>query len=125
MTDNIVLADQFFTATATADRSLLAKICDPKFQGKQNDGPPMSADQLADYSALVLHLVNDIRYENVIRASTDTGFVEEYDPCCRFEDQTELRLRVCVVADVVNERIFSVREYADSRAAKKLIEALT
>ena len=125
MTDNIALADQFFTATATADRSLLAKICDPKFQGKQNDGPPMWADQLADYSALVLHLVNDIRYENVIRESTDTGFVEEYDLCCRFEDQTELRLRVCVVAEVVNERIFSVREYADSRAAKKLIEALT
>ena len=85
----------------------------------------MWADQLADYSALVLHLVNDIRYENVIRASTDTGFVEEYGLCYRFEDQTELRLRVCVVAEVVNDRIFSVREYADSRAAKKLIEALT
>ena len=85
----------------------------------------MSADQLADYSALVLHLVNDIRYESVIRASTDTGFVEEYDLFCRFEDQTELRLWVCVIADVVNDRIFSVREYADSRATKKLIEALT
>ena len=101
MTDNIALSDQFFTATATADRSLLAEIYDPIFQGKQNDSPPMSADQLADYSALVLHLVNDIRYENVIRASTDTGFVEEYDLCCRFEDQTELRLRVCVVTDMV------------------------
>ena len=85
----------------------------------------MSADQQTDYSALVLHLVNDIRYESAIRASTDTGFVEEYDLCYRFENQTELRLRVCVIADVVNDRIFPVREYADSRAAKKLIEALT
>ena len=110
MTDNIALADQFFTATATADRSLLAKICDPKFQGKQNDGPPMSADQLADYSLLALHKVSEFRYENAVRASTDTGFVEEHDVCCRFEDQTEMRLRVCVVADVINGRIVSVRE---------------
>ena len=125
MTDKIALADQFFTATATANRSLLAKICDPQFQGKQNGGPPISVDELADYSLLVLHRVNDFRYENVVRTSSDTGFVEEHDVRCRFEDQTEMRLRVCVVGDVVNSRIVSVREYADIRAAKKLIEALT
>ena len=125
MTDNKLLAEQFFTATANADRELFQKICDKDFEGKQNDGPPMSANQLADYSALVLSRVNNFRYKNVVRASTETGFVEEHDVCCTFADGGELSLRVCVVADVQNNRIISVREYADSRAARKLIEALS
>ena len=125
MTDNTALAQKFFTATAKADRSLLTRICDPQFQGRQNNGPPISVGELADYSLLVLQSVNDFRYENVVRSSTDTGFVEEHDVCCRFEDQTELRLRVCVVGEVVDKKIVSVREYADSRAARKLVEALS
>ena len=125
MTNNIILAEQFFIATARADRRLLTKICDPKFEGKQNDGSPISVHELADYSSLVLQRVDHFRYENVVRASTDTGFVEEHDVCCRFQDQAEMRLRVCVVADVINDKIVSVREYADSRAAIKLIEALS
>ena len=125
MIDNIALAEQFFKATATGDRRLLGKICDPAFQGKQNNGPTISIKELADYSLLVLNRVQDFRYENVVRASTDKGFVEEHDVCCSLNDQTEFRLSVCVVADVVNNKIVSVREYADSRAAKKLIDAIS
>ncbi len=125
MTDNKNLAAQFFTATANADRKLFAEICAPDFQGTQNNGPPMTAGQLADYSTHVLQRVSNFHYDNVVCTATESGFVEEHDVCCTFADKTELRLRVCVVADVREGRIVEVREYADSRAAKKLIEALS
>jgi ketosteroid isomerase-like protein len=118
------LATQFFTATATADRSLFHEICSSDFTGSQNGGPSMTTDQLADFSSLVLQRVKNFRYENVVKSSTANGFVEEHDVCCDFDDGSSLRMRVCVVADVIDGRINSVREYADSRAARKLLEAL-
>lgn len=122
--DNEALATQFFTATASADRALFHEICSPDFSGSQNGGPDMSADQLADFSQLVLERVSNFHYENVVKSATTAGFVEEHDVCCDFDDGAALRMRVCVVADVVDGRITSVREYADSRAARKLLEAL-
>ena len=121
----IALAEQFFKATATADRRLLNKVCDPQFTGKQNDGQPMTLQQLADYSALVLRKVKDFRYENIVRVATDTGFVEEHDVCCSLNHESSIRVRVCVVANTANNRIISVREYVDSRAAKDLIAAIS
>ena len=125
MTDNKQLARKFFEATGSGNRALFEKICSGDFKGTQNNGPAMTADQLAAYSKHVLTRVQNFRYENIICSSTESGFVEEHDVCCDFSDGGELRLRVCIVADVEDGKIISVREYADSRAAKKLIEAIS
>lgn len=122
--DHETLATRFFTATATADRALFHEICAPGFEGSQNGGPAMTTDQLADFSDLVLQRVSNFHYENIIRSATSTGFVEEHDVCCDFDDGASLRMRVCLVGDVCDGKITSVREYVDSRAARKLLAAL-
>ena len=119
------LAVQFFTATANADSELMHSICSADFTGSQNGGPAMNVDALLAFSKAVVHAVDNFRYENVVRGATSTGFVEEHDVMCDFKDGSSLRMPVCVVATVVDGKITSVREYADSAAAKPLFKALS
>lgn len=125
MADHENLARQFFTATATGDLSLFEEICAAGFKGTQNGGPPMTIEQLAAYSKRAIERVQNFHYENIHCRPTESGFVEEHDVCCDFTDGSSLRLPVCIVGDVEDQKITAVREYADSRLARKLIEAMT
>ena len=124
MSSNIKLAEQFFVATASADADALQRLCTEDFEASQNGGRPMQVDQLAAFSRAVLKVVSDFRYENPLRRETENGFVEEHDVLCTLPGGERLSVRVCVVADVRDGRISSLREYVDLAAAKGLMEAL-
>lgn len=118
------LAVAFFTATGAGDQAAIESLCSEDLAASQNGGPPMDRAALARFAAAVKRAVPDFRYENAVRADTATGLVEEHDVCGTLPDGSLLHMTVCVVADVADGKITSLREYADSAAAAGLIKAL-
>lgn len=125
MATHLDLCKRFFEGTASGDRKLLEAVCADDFTGTQNGGPAMDLNGLVLFSQAAAKAVDNFRYENPVRTNTDTGFVEEHDVCCTLPDGSEMRARLCVVGEVTDGKIISVREYADSRAAAGLLKALT
>lgn len=118
------VARAFFLATAAGDKAAIRSICSANLSASQNGGPAMDVEGLARFAAAVKRVVPDFRYENAVRADTATGFVEEHDVCGTLPDGVAMRLAVCVVAEVSDGKITSLREYLDSAAAAGLINAL-
>jgi len=118
------IARAFFVATAAGDKAAIRSICSPDLKASQNGAPPMDVDALARFAAAVKRAVPDFRYENAVRSDTSTGFVEEHDVCGTLPDGTRMRLAVCVLGDVSEGKITTLREYLDSAAAAGLIKAL-
>jgi len=118
------IAEQFFAALQANDAERARALCAQDFAGSQNGGPAMSLETLLKFTAAVHGVVPDFHYENPVRSSTATGFVEEHDVCGTLPDGSALRLPVCVVAEVKDGKISAVREYLDSARAAGLLKAL-
>ena len=125
MKTNAEICETLFKAFAKSDFDTVRKVCSPQLQAYQNNGPAMDLDTLLGFTAAVLSVVNDFRYEKAIRSATDTGFVEEHLVRGTLPDGTELNLSACVVGEVVKGQITQLREYVDSTAAQGLISALS
>lgn len=117
------VAARFFHATGSGDLAALEAVCAPTFSGSQNGGPAMDLQALKRFTAAVHGAVTGFGYENAVCASTDSGFVEEHDVVCTLADGP-FRLRLCVVADVADGQVTSMREYLDSAGARRLLAAL-
>lgn len=124
MSRNEELAAAFFRATAAGDGDGIRALCSPELRAVQNGGPPMDAEALAGFATAVRAVVPDFRYEEVRRAATGNGFVEEHAVRGTLPDGSLLDLPACVVADVEDGRILALREYLDGYAARPLIRAL-
>jgi ketosteroid isomerase-like protein len=118
------IAKAFFVATAAGDEAAIRSVSSVDLKASQNGAPPMGVDALVRFAAAVKRATPDFRYENAVRADTHTGFVEEHDVCGTLPDGSQMRVAVCVVADVSDGKITSLREYLDSTAASGLIKAL-
>ena len=118
------LAEALFRATAAGDAAAIGRLCAPGLRASQNGGPSMDAEALGAFAAAVHGLVPDFRYEEVRRAVTAGGFVEEHAVRGTLPDGTRLDLPVFVVAEVEDGRIVALREYLDGYAARPLLRAL-
>ncbi len=121
---NEEIAAALFTAFEDGDMETVRTLCASEFKARQNLNPELNIDTLIQFSQAVSAVVKDFRYEEVRRAATATGFVEEHMVRGRLEDGSELNIAACVVADIEDGKIFSIREYLDSVAAAGLIKAL-
>jgi len=124
MNTNIEICQQFFSATASGDRTALEQLCAEDFKGMQNGGPEMDRQTLITFALAVKKAIPDFRYENPVRSATETGFVEEHDVRGTLPDGNILSLCVVVVADVSGGQIVSMREYFDPIPAAGLMKAL-
>lgn len=122
--DHAVVARALFDALAAGDDAAVRAVCAPHFVLRQNGGPAMTVDMLLHFNRLVHGVVSDFRYEDMVCAATPTGFVEEHAVRGTLADGTVLELTACIVADVVNGRVTSTREYVDTAAAAPLLKAL-
>ncbi len=125
MNESKQIAAAFFKATASGDADALRDICAPDFGGSQNAGAQMSIDALIGFTRAVLKLVKNFRYENCVTTASENGFVEEHDVVADLPDGSTLRLPVCVVAQVKDNKVQNMREYFDSRAANGLLKLLS
>jgi len=122
--NNEEIAAALFTAFEDGDMETVRTLCASDFKARQNLNPELNIDTLIQFSQAVSAVVKDFRYEEVRRAATATGFVEEHMVRGRLEDGSELNIAACVVADIEDGKIRSIREYLDSAAAAGLIKAL-
>jgi ketosteroid isomerase-like protein len=118
------VAEALFDALARGDADGVRRLCAADLTLRQNNNEPMDLDALLGFALAVHGAVKDFRYENVVRASTETGFVEEHSVRGTLPDGSPLDLAACVVADVRDGKVTDVREYVDGVAAAGLISAL-
>ncbi|MFT4767856.1 MAG: ketosteroid isomerase-like protein [Glaciecola sp.] len=123
--DNTDICKALFDAFTTGDEDRVRSLCAPEIKAWQNNNPPMDLDTLLGFSHAVLEVVKDFRYEEVRRSATATGFVEEHRVRGTLPDYSKLDLAVCVVADIRDGKIYSLREYLDTSAATELRAALS
>ncbi|MEQ8858597.1 MAG: nuclear transport factor 2 family protein [Pseudomonadales bacterium] len=121
---NVEIAEALFAAFASGDAEAARALCAPDLTASQNHGPAMNLDDLLKFSLAVLGVVEDFRYEDAVRTATESGFVEEHSVCGTLPDGSELKLAACVVAEVRDGRITSLREYLDGSRARGLLKAL-
>lgn len=121
---NETIARSFFDAIQRGDLRGARELCADDFELVQNGAPAISAEALMSSTAALLRQVPDFRYEDCVTAATASGFVEEHRVRGTLPDGTGLDLAVCVVADVIDGRIRSAREYLDGHAARPLAKVL-
>lgn len=122
--DQAEIAKALFAALAAQDDQTVRSLCAPGLRVRQNSGAPMDLETLLGFNRSVHAVVKDFRYEDAVRAATDTGFVEEHAVRGVLPDGSALNLAACVVADVTDGKVTDVREYLDTAAAAGLIAAL-
>jgi len=123
--ENTQLSAELFAALAANDAQRVGELCHADLSAIQNGGPAMTLRHLIGFTASVMQVVTEFRYENAVRGATPSGFVEEHDVCCTLPDDSTMRLKVCVVADVRDGKISALREYFDSAAAAGMVAALS
>ncbi|MEE4298204.1 MAG: nuclear transport factor 2 family protein [Pseudomonadales bacterium] len=121
---NAELAERLFAGLAAGDAAAVGELCADDFRGHQNAGPAMDLATLMNFTRAVLGVVDDFRYEEAVRSTTETGFVEEHRVRGTLPDGSALDLAACVVGEVRDGRVVELREYLDSRAARTLLAAL-
>jgi ketosteroid isomerase-like protein len=121
---NVELCAELFDAFQHSDEARARSLCSAGLTARQNSHPPMDLEALLAMSRAVHGVVKDFRYEEAVRSSTATGFVEEHRVRGVLPDGSALDIAVCVVADVEEGRVTSLREYFDLSAAAKLAAAL-
>lgn len=118
------LAAALFAAFADGNADAVRRLCAPDLRARQNDGPWMNLETLLTFALAVNRVVKDFRYEEAVRSATDTGFVEEHFVRGSLPDGSALNIAACVVADVRDGKVSSIREYLDGMAAIGLLKAL-
>ena len=123
--DNEQIAASLFKAFETGDMDKVRALCAPGFKARQNLNTEFDLETLIQFSQAVSAVVSDFRYEDIVRSSTPSGFVEEHSVKGTLSDGSELHLVACVVADIRDGKIVHLREYLDSAAASGLRNALS
>jgi ketosteroid isomerase-like protein len=123
--DNTEIARRLFEALAAQDDATVRSLCDPDLRVQQNGGKVISLAGLLRFNAAVGSVVSGFRYEDAVRSATPGGFVEEHAVRGMLPDGTAVDLAVCVVVDIKDGKVTSLREYLDSAAAAGLRAALS
>jgi ketosteroid isomerase-like protein len=123
--DHAGVSRALFEAFEAGDEDAVRRLCTPDLRVRQNNGAPMNLDTVLGFARAVRGVVDGFRYEEAVRSATASGFVEEHRVRGTLPDGRALDLAVCVVADVREGRVASIREYFDGVAAAGLIAALS
>ncbi|MBK9544437.1 MAG: nuclear transport factor 2 family protein [Dehalococcoidia bacterium] len=115
MPTNLELCDLFFAAISRGDIDAVRAIYAPDAVIWHNDE---KAEQTPDRNLKVLGWVTrnikDMRYEEVRRHETPTGFVEQHVLRGVAPNGAPLEIPACIVCEVRDGRITRLDEYLDS-----------
>lgn len=123
--DHEAVAARFFAAIEAGDVAAIAAVYAPHAAIWHNT--TRRAQSAAENVALLRHVVatvGPLRYEDVRRAATPTGFVQQHVLRCRVPGGPELTVPACIVCDVQDGRITRLDEYFDGAAVAPLLAAL-
>src|ERR1700730_12042714 len=92
----------------------MRNICPPEATSpNNNDGIAQSVDETLAVLKWVIINIKGLKYTEVRRQPTPTGFVQQHVLRGRFKDK-ELALPTCIVATVEGGKITRLDEYLDS-----------
>lgn len=109
------LADRLFAAVAAGDLAALRdEIYAPDCRIWHNgDGVAQTVEQNLMVLGWAVKHIAELRYEEVRRQRTATGFVQQHVLRGRIANGTELRVPACMIGTVADGRITRLEEYLD------------
>ena len=119
--ETLELADRFFAAIPKGDIETLRAIYAPDARIWHNhDQATQSVEQNLQVLAWVVKNIAGLRYEEIRRHATPTGFVQQHVLRGRAPNGTPLEVPACIVCAVAGGRITRLDEYLDSAQLEAL-----
>jgi ketosteroid isomerase-like protein len=113
--DPIRLAERLIAAVTAGDVEGVRACYAPDIVVWHNsDGVEQSADENLRVLGWVIENIRDLRYEDIRRQRTPTGFVEQHVLHGTAPNGAQLSIPACLVGTVVDGRITRLDEYLDS-----------
>ena len=107
-------AEKLFFAIENGDIDAIRNIYTPDTKiWHNNDGIAQSVEQNLATLKWVINNIKGVKYTEVRRQPTPTGFVQQHVLRGRFKDK-EIALPACIVCTVVDGHITRLDEYLDS-----------
>ena len=115
------LADRLFGAIEAGDIDAVRSLYAPDAVVWHNtDGAEQTVEQNLRVLGWVVEHLADRRYEDVRRAPTTTGFVQQHILRCTRPDGVRVEVPACLVMTVDAGRITRLEEYLDSAHVARL-----
>lgn len=109
------VAERLFAAIAAGDIDAVAALYHPDVVVWHNtDGMEQTAQDNLIILRWVTHNIADLRYEEVRRAETPAGFVQQHVMRGIAPNGTPIEVPACVVCTVENGKITRLDEYLDA-----------
>ena len=119
--ETLELADRFFAAIPKGDIETVRAIYAPDARIWHNhDQATQSVEQNLQVLAWVVKNIAGLRYEEIRRHATPTGFVQQHVLRGRAPNGTPLEVPACIVCAVAGGRITRLDEYLDSAQLEAL-----
>ena len=113
--DPIAVAERLIGAIVAGNPEALRDVYAPEARiWHNNDGAEQSVDENLATLSWVVSNIRDLRYEEVIRERTETGFLQRHVLRGVAPSGAALEVRACLVCKVVNGRIVHLAEYLDT-----------
>lgn len=113
--DPLAVAERLFAAVADGKPEALREVYAPDARiWHNNDGIEQTVDQNLAVLRWVVENVQGLRYEEVVRQRTDTGFVQQHVLRGQTRAGRPLEVRACLIGTVENGRITRLAEYLDT-----------
>ncbi|HVO27859.1 MAG TPA: nuclear transport factor 2 family protein [Candidatus Margulisiibacteriota bacterium] len=121
--DSLQLAERLFGAITTGNVEAVRQIYAPDAViWHNNDGLEQSADANLQVLQWVVANIRNLRYENVRRQRTDSGFMQQHVLRGTAPNGRQLDIPACIVCTVRNGRITRLDEYLDSAHIAPLVK---
>jgi ketosteroid isomerase-like protein len=123
MSKHLEIAERLFTAITAGDIDAVRRLYGPGcVVWHNNDGVEQAAEENLRVLEWVVRNVRDLRYDEVRRQGTPTGFVQQHVVRGTGPRGREIAIAACMVGRVENGRITRLDEYLDSAQVAPLLE---
>lgn len=122
--DPLQLAERLFGAITAGNVEAVRDIyASDAVIWHNNDGLEQSADDNLRVLQWVVTNIRNLRYENVRRQRTDSGFMQQHVLRGTAPNGQELSIPACIVCAVDNGQITRLEEYLDSAHIAPLLQS--
>jgi ketosteroid isomerase-like protein len=122
VTTNLNLCERLFAAITAGDTEAVRAIyAEDAVIWHNNDGLEQTPEENLRVLRWVVRNVKDLRYEEIRRHETPTGFVQQHVLRGMAPNGTALEIPACIVCTVKDGRITRLEEYLDSAHTAALV----
>jgi ketosteroid isomerase-like protein len=121
--DHITLAEKLIAAIEAGDSDTVRTLYSDDCKIWHNfDQQEQSVDQNMATLAWMVKRVSNLRYEEIVRMSTDRGFIEQHVLRGTAPNGQDFEVPACIVGTVEGGRITRIEEYLDTAQVAPLLQ---